>query len=68
MESVYVPGTNKERAEVEKPAIDLYELTRKIQYHVIRNMNNYEYYHVNMIIIYICFSESFPFGIKSRII
>ena len=37
MESVYVPGTNKEREEVEKPAIDLYELTRKIQYHVIRN-------------------------------
>ena len=37
MESVYVPGTNKERAEVEKPAIDLYELTRKIQYYVIRN-------------------------------
>ena len=37
MESVYVPGTNKERAEVEKPAIDLYELTKKIQYHAIRN-------------------------------
>ena len=37
MESVYVPGINKEREEVEKPAIDLYELTRKIQYHVIRN-------------------------------
>ena len=37
MESVYVPGTNKEREEVEKPAIDLYELTKKIQYHAIKN-------------------------------
>ena len=37
MESVYLRGKNKERAEVEKPAIHLYELTRKIQYHAIRN-------------------------------
>ena len=37
MESAYVPGTNKEQAEIEKPAIDLYELTKKIQYPTIRN-------------------------------
>ena len=37
MESAYVPGTNKERAEIEKQVIDFYELTRKIQYYVIRN-------------------------------
>ena len=34
MESVYVPGTRQERAVIEKPAIDLYDLSKKIQYHV----------------------------------
>ena len=37
MESVNVLGTNRELAEVEKPTIDLHELTRKIEYHAIRN-------------------------------
>ena len=36
MESVYVPGTRKERVGIEKPAIDLYDLSKKIQYHVTR--------------------------------
>ena len=37
MESVYVPGTRQERVSIEKPAIDLYDLSKKIQYHVTRN-------------------------------
>ena len=37
MESVYIPGTHQERVGIEKPAIDLYDLSKKIQYHVIRN-------------------------------
>ena len=36
MESVYVPGTSHERVGIEKPAIDLYDLSKKIQYHVTR--------------------------------
>ena len=36
MESVYVPGTRQERVGIEQPAIDLYDLSKKIQYHVIR--------------------------------
>ena len=36
MESVYVPGTRQERVDIEKPAIDLYDLSKKIQYHVTR--------------------------------
>jgi len=36
MESVYVPGTRQERVGIEKPAIDLYDLSKKIQYHVTR--------------------------------
>ena len=36
MESVYVPGTRQERFVIEKPAIDLYDLSKKIQYHVTR--------------------------------
>ncbi len=36
MESVYVPGTRHERVGIEKPAIDLYDLSKKIQYHVTR--------------------------------
>ena len=36
MESVYVPGTRQERAGIEQPAIDLYDLSKKIQYHVTR--------------------------------
>ena len=34
MESVYVPGTRQERFGIEQPAIDLYDLSKKIQYHV----------------------------------
>ena len=34
MESVYVPGTRQERVGIEQPAIDLYEISKKIQYHV----------------------------------
>ena len=30
MESVYVPGTRQERVGIEKPAIDLYDLSKKI--------------------------------------
>jgi len=29
MESVYVPGTRQERVGIEKPAIDLYDLSKK---------------------------------------
>ena len=36
MESVYVPGTHQERVGIEQPAIDLYDLSKKIQYHVTR--------------------------------
>ena len=36
MESVYVPGTRQERDGIELPAIDLYDLSKKIQYHVTR--------------------------------
>ena len=36
MESVYVPGTRQERVGIEQPAIDLYDLSKKIQYHVTR--------------------------------
>ena len=36
MESVYVPGTRQERVCIEQPAIDLYDLSKKIQYHVTR--------------------------------
>ena len=36
MESVYVPGTSQERVGIEQPAIDLYDLSKKIQYHVTR--------------------------------
>ena len=34
MESVYIPGTRQERLGIEQPAIDLYNLSKKIQYHV----------------------------------
>ena len=34
MESVYVPGTRQERVGIEQPAIDLYDLSKNIQYHV----------------------------------
>ena len=37
MESVYVPGTRQERVSIEQPAIDLYDLSKKFQYHVTRN-------------------------------
>jgi len=37
MESVYIPGTRQERLGIEQPAIDLYDLSKKIQYHVTRN-------------------------------
>ena len=37
MESVYIPGTGQERVGIEQPAIDLYDLSKKNQYHVIRN-------------------------------
>ena len=37
MESVYIPGTRLERVGIEQPAIDLYDLSKKIQYHVTRN-------------------------------
>ena len=36
MESVYVPGTRQERVDIEKPAIDLYDPSKKIQSHVTR--------------------------------
>ena len=36
MESVYVPGTRQERVGIEQPAIALYDLSKKIQYHVTR--------------------------------
>ena len=36
MESVYVPGTRQERVGIEKLAIDLYDLSKKIQHHVTR--------------------------------
>ena len=36
MESVYVPGTRQERVGIKQPAIDLYELSKKNQYHVTR--------------------------------
>ena len=36
MESVYVPGTRQERVGIEQPAIDLYDLSKKIQYQVTR--------------------------------
>ena len=36
MESVYVPGIRQERVVIEQPAIDLYDLSKKIQYHVTR--------------------------------
>ena len=36
MESVYVPGNRQERVGIEQPAIDLYDLSKKIQYHVTR--------------------------------
>ena len=36
MESVYVPGTRQERVVIEQPAIDIYDLSKKIQYHVTR--------------------------------
>ena len=36
MESVYIPGTRLERVGIEQPAIDLYDLSKKIQYHVTR--------------------------------
>ncbi len=37
MKLIYIPWENKERPEVEKSAIELYDLKRKIQYHAIRN-------------------------------
>ena len=37
MESVYIPGTRQERDSTKQPAIDLYDLSKKIQYHVTRN-------------------------------
>ena len=36
MESVYIPGTRQERVGIEEPAIDFYDLSKKIQYHVTR--------------------------------
>ena len=36
MESVYIPGTRQERLCIEQPAIDLYDLSKKIQDHVTR--------------------------------
>ena len=36
MESVYLSGTRQERVCIEQPAIDLYDLSKKIQYHVTR--------------------------------
>ena len=36
MESVYIPGTRQERLGIEQPAIGLYDLSKKIQYHVTR--------------------------------
>ena len=36
MESVYVPGTRQERGCIEQPAYDLYDFSKKIQYHVTR--------------------------------
>ena len=36
MESVYIPGTRQERVGIEKPSIDLFDLSKKIQYHVTR--------------------------------
>ena len=36
MESVYVPGTRHERVGIEQQAIDLYDLSKIIQYHVTR--------------------------------
>ena len=36
MESVYIPGTRQEALGIEQPAIDLYDLSKKIQYHVTR--------------------------------
>ena len=36
MESVYVPVTRQERVGIEQPAIDLYNLSKKILYHVTR--------------------------------
>ena len=36
MESVYIPGTRQERVGIEQPAIYLYDLSKKIQYHVTR--------------------------------
>ena len=36
MESVYVPGTRQEWVGIEKLAIALYDLSKKIQYHVTR--------------------------------
>ena len=36
MESVNVPGTSESRSSIEKPAIDLYNLTKKLQYHITR--------------------------------
>ena len=34
--TVYIPGTRQERLGIEQPAIDLYDLSKKIQYHVTR--------------------------------
>ena len=37
MESVYIAGTRQERVGIEQPAIELYDLSKKIQYHVTRH-------------------------------
>ena len=36
MESVFVLGTRQERVCIVQPAIDLYDLSKKIQHHVTR--------------------------------
>ena len=36
MESVYVPGYRQQRVCIEQTAIDLYDLSKKIQYHITR--------------------------------
>ena len=36
MKSAYVSGNRQERVGIEQPAIDLYDLSKKIQYHVTR--------------------------------
>ena len=36
MESVYIPGTLQEWVGIEQPTINLYDLSKKIQYHLAR--------------------------------